>query len=260
MVSAIVGTQVESSVVACPNHRILIAKSARVITETRTISVHGALAIPAGTVYAVEVEGGEPVASIFLDVQRHRFKDTEQLAERWRKFVPSQDQAIELFEDIYNAPPPRIDRRLEQAFACFSAGADLAETARRVSLSESRLTHLFSEQLGISPRHWRRWLLMRRALFALYTGQSATRAAHFAGFADAAHLSRTCRIVTGATPTQVAALDTSFITARGSVVKCAKLRATHEGPVTEAVARAVQTSGGIGLPSAALARLLGEAG
>jgi AraC-like DNA-binding protein len=255
MASAIVGTVSEAVAVTPLNHRIVIGKDLRVVTQTGSSAVYGALAIPAGITHALHARPDEPLASVFLDAQYYRFEDAQRFAEAWRKFVPAQDAAIDLFDDIGEVfPRRRMDRRLERAFDCLSVGTGVAETARQVSLSESRLTHLFSEKVGISPRQWRRWLLLRKAMFALFTGQSATSAAYFAGFADAAHLSRTCRALTGATPRQLGQLEATFVTPRGRVVDCAKLRGLNQGSVTGAVTQALLAAGAVGLPQVLSAR------
>lgn len=67
-------------------------------------------------------------------------------------------------------------------------------------LSESRFLHLFSEQVG-TP--WRGYLVWRRALVAATiaaAGVSLTDAAHSAGYADSAHLSRQFKALFGFTP------------------------------------------------------------
>jgi AraC-like DNA-binding protein len=77
----------------------------------------------------------------------------------------------------------------------------LREVAARVALSASRLGHLFTEQVGVPYSVWRRWLRLQRALAAVQAGASLTAAAHAAGFADSAHLTRSCRAMFGITPT-----------------------------------------------------------
>ncbi|MGA5215123.1 helix-turn-helix domain-containing protein [Streptomyces cinereoruber] len=71
-----------------------------------------------------------------------------------------------------------------------------------MGISPSRLGHLFAEQLGLAYPAWRRWMCLRRAVEAVRAGASLTDAAHDAGFADSAHLSRTCRAMFGLTPTE----------------------------------------------------------
>jgi len=71
---------------------------------------------------------------------------------------------------------------------------------RRAHLSSDRFRHLFSEALG-SP--WRTYLVWRRALVAMTLtarGASLTEAAHAAGYADSAHLSRQFVALFGVTP------------------------------------------------------------
>ncbi|MGV9616652.1 helix-turn-helix transcriptional regulator [Nocardia xishanensis] len=76
----------------------------------------------------------------------------------------------------------------------------LAELARAVHLSESRLAHVFSAELGLPFRPYLRWLRMQRAAELLAAGHSLTEVAHQAGFADSAHLTRVCRSMFGAPP------------------------------------------------------------
>ena len=68
-----------------------------------------------------------------------------------------------------------------------------SEVANQLALSESRFLHLFSEELGITWRSYLLWRRMMCAIQALVNNQSATEAAHLAGFSDSAHLSRTFR-------------------------------------------------------------------
>lgn len=76
----------------------------------------------------------------------------------------------------------------------------LHDLAREVHLSESRLTHVFSAELGLPFRAYVRWLRVQRAVELLAAGHSLTEVAHRAGFADSAHLTRVCRRMFGAPP------------------------------------------------------------
>lgn len=78
----------------------------------------------------------------------------------------------------------------------------LGDLAGRLGLSASRLGHLFSSQLGLTYPAWRRWARLQHALRAVLGGASLTAAAHAAGFADSAHLTRACRAMFGITPSQ----------------------------------------------------------
>ncbi|WP_194820056.1 helix-turn-helix transcriptional regulator [Nocardia sp. XZ_19_385] len=80
------------------------------------------------------------------------------------------------------------------------------DLARAVHLSESRLAHVFSAELGLPVRPYIRWLRLQRAVELSATGQSLTAVAHGAGFSDSAHLNRVCRRMFGARPSDFAAI------------------------------------------------------
>ncbi|MFJ2837936.1 helix-turn-helix transcriptional regulator [Nocardia sp. NPDC087230] len=77
----------------------------------------------------------------------------------------------------------------------------LRDLAASVHLSESRLAHLFAQELGITFRAYVRWLRLLRATAAVAQGRTLTDAAHLAGFTDSSHLTRTCRRTFGGPPT-----------------------------------------------------------
>ncbi|AFU00932.1 helix-turn-helix domain-containing protein [Nocardia brasiliensis] len=74
------------------------------------------------------------------------------------------------------------------------------DLAGRVGLSATRLTHLFTAQVGIPLRRFILWLRLGRAIATAAAGADLTTAAHAAGFADSAHLTRTCREIFGLPP------------------------------------------------------------
>jgi AraC-like DNA-binding protein len=77
----------------------------------------------------------------------------------------------------------------------------IAEIARHACLSESRLIHLFTEQIGIPLRRYVLWMRLLTAMQMAAQGkQSLTEAAHNAGFSDSAHFARTYRSMFGLTP------------------------------------------------------------
>ncbi len=79
----------------------------------------------------------------------------------------------------------------------------LAGAAGKAALSPGRFRHLFVEQTGQSFRSYQLWMRLQRAVDAISKGLTATDAAHAAGFADAAHLTRTFRRMMGIAPTSV---------------------------------------------------------
>ncbi|HZP06420.1 MAG TPA: AraC family transcriptional regulator [Terracidiphilus sp.] len=76
----------------------------------------------------------------------------------------------------------------------------VAALAKAVHRSPSRLAHRFREATGVSMRRYVLWCRLRAALDAALRGSSLTAAAHLAGFADSAHLSRTFRAMFGVAP------------------------------------------------------------
>jgi AraC-like DNA-binding protein len=67
------------------------------------------------------------------------------------------------------------------------------DVARTLGISATRLTHLFTEQMGIPLRPYILWLRLHVAVTRVRSGDDLTAAAHAAGFADGAQLARTCR-------------------------------------------------------------------
>jgi AraC-like DNA-binding protein len=81
--------------------------------------------------------------------------------------------------------------------------APIRVIADEIGLSESRFIHLFKEQVGIPFRRYLLWLRLVEAIELVLDGVSLTTAAHTAGFADSAHLSRTFRRMFGITPSYI---------------------------------------------------------
>ena len=79
----------------------------------------------------------------------------------------------------------------------------LRRVAEAVHLSPGRFRHLFVSQTGTSFRAWLLWARAEAAIAAATHGVSWTEAAQGAGFADAAHFTRTCRRVFGIAPTML---------------------------------------------------------
>lgn len=108
------------------------------------------------------------------------------------------------------APEPAPDARLARALAYMREQVrrplTLREVADAVALSESRFRHLFAEQTGCSFRAYLLWLRINLAIESVTAGASWTEAAHDAGFADSAHLSRTHKRMFGIEPSAIRAV------------------------------------------------------
>lgn len=76
----------------------------------------------------------------------------------------------------------------------------LEEAAKAACLSASRLTHLFSSEVGMPFRRYVLWVRLRLAVQAVSAGANLTEAAIGAGFSDSAHLSRVFRQSFGLPP------------------------------------------------------------
>jgi AraC-like DNA-binding protein len=82
---------------------------------------------------------------------------------------------------------------------------DPERLAVEAALSRDRFAHVFKAQTGLALRPYLRWLRLIRALGGTALGSDLTTAAHDAGFADAAHLSRTMRRHFGIALSQIVA-------------------------------------------------------
>jgi len=169
------------------------------------VESQSSLALPANVPHTLHVLPGPFAGVAYLDARRFRFEDAQRLAETWQGFVPGHDDLREAMGDALALPERRVDPRLLRALAALEhRGVSVAEAARLVALSESRLTHLMTETLGAPPRIWRTWFTLRRGLnAALFGAANLTQAAHLAGFADSAHLTRTCKQLMGVRPAQM---------------------------------------------------------
>ncbi|WP_434423998.1 helix-turn-helix domain-containing protein [Nannocystis pusilla] len=99
---------------------------------------------------------------------------------------------------------PRV-RKLLRALRSAEPEADtsLPALAALAGLSEGRLVHAFRDSVGIPLRPYLLWQKLQRAVVAMATGEPLARAAHSAGFADAAHMSRTFRRMFGMTASEL---------------------------------------------------------
>lgn len=95
---------------------------------------------------------------------------------------------------------PRILTTLQRIKASTQENLSVASLAQQVGLSTSRLANLFKEQIGIPIRRYRLWYRLFLSTQRIACGASVTEAALEAGFADAAHFTRTYRSILGIQP------------------------------------------------------------
>lgn len=95
------------------------------------------------------------------------------------------------------APDPRIAKLITWVTERLDRPVGLRDASRVIHLSPGRTRHLFVQQTGLPFRTYLLWLRLVRAVEIFAGGASLTEAAHGAGFADSAHLSRTFRRMFG---------------------------------------------------------------
>jgi AraC-like DNA-binding protein len=116
--------------------------------------------------------------------------------------VAAQDVQQMVHQVLNLTVTPAIDPRLQTVLAAVRESMHGRQyLARLVHLSPTRFSHWFVEQTGLPLRSYRKWSRLVAALQHIAAGRSLTEAAHAAGFADAAHFSRTFRNLFGLDPT-----------------------------------------------------------
>lgn len=95
----------------------------------------------------------------------------------------------------------RIQACLDWIQANYSTeGIKLSMISEVVFLSESRLAHLFREQIGISIHQYILWKKIEMAMKHYMEGCSLTDCAYASGFSDPSHLNKTFRKMFGTYP------------------------------------------------------------
>lgn len=90
-------------------------------------------------------------------------------------------------------PDPRVIGMIGYAAGHLEDRVTLPAAADHINLSPSRARHLFVAHTGLPFKAYVLWLRLELAVQLYAGGASLTEAAHQAGFADSAHLSRTFR-------------------------------------------------------------------
>ena len=102
---------------------------------------------------------------------------------------------------------PLLDRRIARSIQFLrTANGELLDrraAASAAQLSESRFSHLFRAETGVSFRSYRVWSQVRAAMSALGPRLNLTDAALSGAFVDSSHFSRTFRQTFGMTPSSV---------------------------------------------------------
>ncbi|MGH7788361.1 MAG: helix-turn-helix transcriptional regulator, partial [Candidatus Binatia bacterium] len=99
---------------------------------------------------------------------------------------------------------PRVARALARLHGAPGDAWSATALAADGGLSLGRFAHLFRAATGVPVRRYILWTRLIAAVRAVSGGASLTTAAHAAGFADSAHLSRTFRRMFGIPPSALA--------------------------------------------------------
>jgi AraC family transcriptional regulator len=97
-------------------------------------------------------------------------------------------------------PDPRITKVLDLIATSDDLRLSLEQVAASVFLSPSRFQHLFKQQVGLAFRRYILWRKVTRAMMTIAQERTLVAAAQAAGFADAAHLTRTFHQMFGLPP------------------------------------------------------------
>jgi len=120
-----------------------------------------------------------------------------------------------------------LDGRIRNVIATLKGSLDtrtpLEQLADAARLSPSRLTHLFTEQVGMSIKQYVVWLRLVSVIDSLSPGKQLGALARDSGFPDQAAFNRTYRKAWGRTPSSFAACAASW--ARGPLATRTAARA-----------------------------------
>jgi AraC-like DNA-binding protein len=113
-----------------------------------------------------------------------------------------------LIEELSRTSPrepsdPRVLAAMAFIRSHASRAVSLGEVAEVAHLSPSRFRHLFVEETGMPLRTYVLWRRLLQVWELLMHGETLSTAAHAAGFADSAHLSRTARTMFGVAPSML---------------------------------------------------------
>ena len=155
---------------------------------------------------------GQPICSLAATCLAPFHTRFQQLIAGQLSFDQAKQLVLDLLMHLNPNALPKLpwDARVLQACRYIQQGMPqqlptVAQVAMHTGLSESRLMHLFSQQLGISMRRYMLWLRIRYAIKLWAAGHSLIEIALGAGFADQAHYTRTLRSMVDFAPSMLKA-------------------------------------------------------
>lgn len=109
----------------------------------------------------------------------------------------------------YPTLSPHVTAALTYLDDAVEGKPSLGEAASAATISPSRLTHLFTDEIGIPFRKYVLWLRLRRVVDEVSEGANLTEAAFTAGFSDSPHLSKVFRENFGLSPSALLGMKVS---------------------------------------------------
>ena len=128
--------------------------------------------------------------------------------DRVREEGSTPENALRVLDDVLceRALAPERRTHVVRALSLLRSRS-VGETARELGISERRLHHVFTEDVGLSPKQWSRVRRFQRVVRALHQGVEMRWAelAVVCGYADQSHFSRDFHSFSGIDPTTSAA-------------------------------------------------------
>lgn len=109
----------------------------------------------------------------------------------------------------YPTLSPHVTAALTYLDEAVDGKPSLDEAASVARISPSRLTHIFTDEIGIPFRKYVLWLRLRRVVDEISDGANLTEAAFAAGFSDSPHLSKVFRENFGLSPSALLGMTVS---------------------------------------------------
>ncbi|MEK6154004.1 helix-turn-helix domain-containing protein [Flavobacteriaceae bacterium 3-367] len=117
-----------------------------------------------------------------------------------------------ILQTLLDSPPPKaLDDRIKRAIAYIGNAPDkqfkVKAIADHICLSESRLRHLFKEQIGQPIQNFVLWMKVVDSLNLVLKGRPIGQTALDTGFWDSSHMNRSYKELLGVAPGKIKAFE-----------------------------------------------------
>ena len=156
-----------------------------------------------GKALSARLDGApEVLDAALISVHARRLDEAWRVAQSYEAVKAAcLDLVRELSRTTPRAPSdPRVLAAVEYIRDRMDQTILLPEVAKATHLSPGRFRHLFVQETGMPLRTYVLWRRLLHVWTLLMQGETLSTAAHAAGFADSAHLSRTARSMFGLAP------------------------------------------------------------